>query len=197
MADEQPIRTFLALDPPEVILREVAILQEHLRRRLPGDIRWVRPEGIHLTLKFFGDVFGKEIAGISEVVREQAAKAAPFSLSVGGIGVFPDPRRPRVLWMGMQGDVERLSAFQGDLERALKAIGFPGEERTFRPHLTLGRFRSPVGLSGLAGVLEKGGEYAAGRFVASGLCLFRSELTPRGTIYTRIEQFPLAGKDGG
>jgi 2'-5' RNA ligase len=197
MTDEQPIRAFLALDPPGEILREIAVLQDRLRKRLPGDIRWVRPEGIHLTLKFFGDVFEKDLAGIAEVVRERAAGVAPFSLSVGGIGVFPDPRRPRVLYLGMKGDAERLVAFQGELEGALKKIGFPGEERPFRPHLTLGRFRSPAGLAGLAGALEKGGEEAAGRFVASGLDLFRSELTPRGAIYTKIERFPFAGKDGG
>ena len=197
MTDEKPIRAFLALDPPGEILREIAVLQDRLRKWLPGDIRWVRPEGIHLTLKFFGDVFEKDVAGIAEIVRERAAGVAPFSLSVGGIGVFPDSRRPRVLYLAMKGDAERLAAFQGELERALKMIGFPGEERPFRPHLTLGRFRSPAGLTGLAGALEKGGEDAAGQFIASGLNLFRSELTPRGAIYTRIERFPFAGKDGG
>ena len=96
----------------------------------------------------------------------------------------------------MNGDVPRLLIFQKELELSLQLIGFTPEERPFRPHLTLGRIRSPKGLTGLAKVLEKGEEYAAGRFIASGLSLFQSELTPRGAVYTRLKWFPLTGKDG-
>ena len=124
---------------------------------------------------------------------ERQEKEKPFSLSIGGAGVFPDPRRPRVLWLGMNGDVERLLAFQKGLDQSLQEIGFPREERPFRPHLTLGRIKTPRGLIGLARALEKGEEYTAGRFVASGLSLLQSELTPRGAIYTQLKWFPFAG----
>jgi 2'-5' RNA ligase len=96
----------------------------------------------------------------------------------------------------MNGDVARLVTFQKELERALQEIGFPREERPFRPHLTLGRIKSPKGLIGLAEALEKRETYTAGRFVASGLGLFQSDLTPRGAVYTRLAGYPFAGQEG-
>jgi len=194
MEDEKKIRSFLALDPPEEVLREIGAVQNRLRKLIEGDIRWVRPEGIHLTLKFFGDISGGDVANIATVVEKAAEGERPFSLAVIGAGVFPDPNRPRVLWLGMNGDVERLLAFQKGVEQALLQIGFPREERPFRPHLTLGRIKTSRGLIGLARALEKGEEYTAGRFVASGLSLIKSELTPRGAVYTKLKWFPFTGK---
>jgi len=196
MTDEKKIRSFLALDPPEEVLREIASIQNRLRKFIQGDIRWVRPEGIHLTLKFFGDVSGDDVANIAAVVKKAAEGERSFSLAVGGVGAFPDPHRPRVLWLGMNGDVERLLVFQKGLEQALSQIGFPCEERPFLPHLTLGRIRNPKGLIGLARVLERGEEYTAGRFIASGLSLIQSELTPGGAMYTRLKWFLFSGENG-
>jgi 2'-5' RNA ligase len=196
MKDEKKIRSFLVLDPPEEVLGEVASIQNRLRKLIDGDIRWVRPEGIHLTLKFFGELSGADVANIATVVGKAAEKEAPFALAVGGVGVFPDPHRPRVLWLGMNGDVERLLVFQRGLEQALLQAGFPREERPFRPHLTLGRIRNPKGLIGLARVLEKGEGYTAGRFIASGLSLIQSELTPGGAMYTRLKGFLFSGENG-
>jgi len=196
MTDEKKIRSFLALDPPEEVLREIASIQNRLRKLIQGDIRWVRPEGIHLTLKFFGDISGGDVANIATVVGKAAEGERPFSLAIGDVGVFPDPHRPRVLWIGMNGDVERLQVFQKGIEQALLQIGFPSEERPFRPHLTLGRIRTSKGLTGLARALEKGEESTAGRFIASGLSLIQSELTPGGAIYTKLKWFPFSGKNG-
>ncbi|MBA4422847.1 MAG: RNA 2',3'-cyclic phosphodiesterase [Syntrophus sp. (in: bacteria)] len=193
MMDEKKIRSFLALDPPEEVLREIGAVQNRLRKLIEGDIRWVRPEGIHLTLKFFGDVSGDDVANIATVVEKAAEGERPFSLAIGGAGVFPDPHRPRVLWLGMNGDVERLLVFQKGLEQTLQQIGFPHEERPFRPHLTLGRIKTSRGLIGLVRALEKGEEYTAGRFIASGLSLMQSELTPRGAVYTKLKWFPFSG----
>jgi len=193
MTDEKKIRSFLALDPPEEVLGEIASIQNRLRKFIQGDIRWVRPEGIHSTLKFFGDISGDDVANIAATVEKAAEKEMPFSLAIGGVGVFPDPHRPRVLWLGMNGDVERLRVFQKGIEQALLQIGFPREQRPYRPHLTLGRIRSLKGLIGLARALEKGEEYTAGRFIASGLSLIQSELTPRGAIYTRLKWCPFSG----
>ena len=190
MTSERTIRAFLALDPPEEILQEIERIQDRLRKRIHGDLRWVRPEGIHLTLKFFGDLPENAVVNISAVVGRAAAAVGSFELAICGMGVFPDPHRPRVVWMGMTGDVARLVTFQQRLERALGEIGFPPEERPFRPHLTLGRIKSPQGLTGLAEALETGRAVTAGRFTASGLGLFQSDLTPRGAVYTRLAVYP-------
>lgn len=196
MTDEKTVRSFLALDPPEAILREIGRIQNRLQRHIFGDVRWVRPEAVHLTLKFFGDVPECDVANISAVAGRAAAGARPLDLTIGGIGVFPDPHRPRIIWLGMGGETERLVTFQQGMERELEKIGFPGEERPFRPHLTLARIKSSRGLTGLEKALEKGETYAAGRFTATGLCLFKSDLTPRGAIYTRLAEYPFAGQEG-
>jgi 2'-5' RNA ligase len=196
MTAERTIRAFLALDPPEEILREVGRIQDRLRKLVHGDLRWVRPEGIHLTLKFFGDISENAVESISAVAGHAAAEAGPFELAIGGMGVFPDLSRPRVVWLGMNGEVARLVTFQQGLERALGEIGFPPEERPFRPHLTLGRIKSPKGLTGLAEVLEKEKTVTAGSFTASALSLFQSDLTPRGAVYTRLATYPFAGREG-
>ena len=196
MDSETPLRVFLALVLPGEILRRVGAIQDRLRDLLRGDIGWVRPGGIHLTLKFFGDIFPGDLARIAVLVGELAARQRPLWLSLGGIGVFPDLRRPRVLWLGLEGDVPPLLGFQQGLEGGLAGIGFPPEGRPFRPHLTLARIRSPRGLTGLAQAPEPGGAEAAARFVATGVALIGSELTPHGAIYTRLHDFPLAGVDG-
>lgn len=193
MTDEKTLRSFLALDTPDEIRKEIGAAQDRLKRIIQGDIRWVRPEGIHLTLKFFGNISGNDAANISAAVGRASVGIRPFALTIGGVGAFPDPHRPRVLYLGMNGDVERLVAFQEELEQALSMIGFPREERPFRLHLTLGRIKNPRGLIGLAGVMEKGESYMAGQFTASGLGLFKSDMTPRGAVYTRIAWHPFSG----
>jgi 2'-5' RNA ligase len=194
MMVEKTIRSFLALDPPEEILREIGRVQDRLKRMIHGDVRWVRPVSIHLTLKFFGDISENRVAEISVIAGKATAAIRPFELAIGGVGVFPDMKRPRVVWLGMNGDVTRLVAFQRELDRALQGVGFPGEERPFRPHLTLGRIKSPKGIMGLAEALTKGETYTAGRFTAFGLGLFKSDLTPQGAIYTRLAGYSFTGE---
>jgi 2'-5' RNA ligase len=196
MSDEKTIRAFLAIDPPEEILGEIGRIQGRLQRLIRGELRWVRPEAIHLTLKFFGDIPESAVKTIAAVVGKAVAGVVPFFLSIGGVGVFPDQRRPRVLWLGMNGDVPRLLGFQQGLESELGRVGFPAEERPFRPHLTLARIKSSRGLAGLERALEKGEEYGAGEFTASGIGLIRSELTPQGAVYTKLKWFPFAGENG-
>ena len=194
MTVETTIRSFLAIDPPEEIRREIGRIQNRLKKMVRGDVRWVRPESIHLTLKFFGDIRPEVIESLSAVTGRAAAEVGPFKLAIGGTGVFPDMNRPRVIWLGMDGEVEGLASFQMGLERALAEIGFPAEARSFRPHLTLGRIRSPKGPSGLAGALEQAKTDAVATFTATGLCMFKSDLTPRGAVYTRLAVYPFAGQ---
>jgi 2'-5' RNA ligase len=193
MADRGTIRAFLAMDPPPEVLRRIADIQEILKKTLRGSISWVRPEGIHLTLKFFGDIAAEDLQPISEVVSGQATGMRPLHLNIKGLGVFPGIRRPRVLWLGVGGEVAQLIALQGVLDQGFETCGIKKEERPFRAHLTLARIKSPQGLSGLDKVLEEKEAESAGPFEAKGLILFKSDLTPKGAIYTVLADFPFQG----
>jgi len=193
MAGEKPIRAFLAVEVPHHITAGIRDIQKRLAPRIE-DIRWIRPEGIHLTLKFFGNISEEDIPCISRVVGEKAADTAPVTLCVHTLGVFPGPSRPRVLWMGCTGDTDRLAALQSDIESALPECGFPREGRAFRPHLTLGRARSQKKMfTGAGDIGGEGERYEAGRFEAGELTLFRSELMPDGARYSKLARYPFAG----
>jgi len=193
MNDRKPIRTFLAIELPPGIKYLIEGIKERLMSELKG-IRWTRPEGMHLTLKFFGDVFQDDVDRISEVVERNVRDIAPMGLNVGSPGAFPSLEKPRVLWLGIGGDVQRLEVLQAAIERDLEECGFPGEKRTFKPHLTLGRARSRVriisGAEALIGGIEELGVF---RFDARELILFESELKPHGAVYRKLAAFPFGG----
>jgi len=193
MADAGSIRAFLAADPPPEILERIAALQRDLKKTVQGSIAWVRPEGIHLTLKFFGNITPEQAGVIVTEVRKAVPGTSPLSLCGRSLGVFPDLRRPRVIWLGLDGDVARLSALQEKIEAGLETRGFAREERSFRAHLTLARIKDGRGLVGLEQALKNPRFQEAGDFVVDKLTLFRSELTPKGAIYTRLATFPFAG----
>jgi RNA 2',3'-cyclic 3'-phosphodiesterase len=190
MTEAGTVRTFIALDPPEAVLNEIAAIQNRMRKLLAGDIRWVNPAGIHLTLKFLGDITRTDVTTVADAVGPVAASCAPLSLDIGTAGFFPDAKRPRILWLGTGGDVKGLVALQAAVENALAGRGFPREERTFRPHLTLARIKSPRGLTGIAAFMDGQKDYRAGSFVGRAITFFQSTLTPKGAVYTKLAQFP-------
>jgi 2'-5' RNA ligase len=190
---EKNIRAFLAIEPPENILDAVARLQEKLKREIAGKLSWTRPQANHLTLKFFGDISTADVENIGSAVKKQAASVAPLLLKVEKLGVFPDWRRPRVLWVGTTGDTERLTLLQTKLEADFETLGFPRENRPFRAHLTLARIKIPQSAAGLEEAAKKISNFSAGEFRATELILFQSKLTPQGAIYTRLETIPLGG----
>lgn len=193
MAEEERVRAFLAIDPPEAVIRKIAAIQDSLKKSIHGSISWVRPQGIHLTLKFFGDIGREDIGSISGVVAGHAGNSRAMKLDIQGLGVFPNSRRPRVLWIGVGGETAKLIGLQQAIDGGLEACGFKKEERPFRAHLTLARIKSPQGLAGIDGMLTEKGHEAAGSFEAKGLTLFKSDLTPRGAIYTVLADFPFQG----
>jgi 2'-5' RNA ligase len=193
MSDEKAIRAFLAIDPPEEIFSEIIKIQERLRKAIQGDIRWVRPDGIHLTLKFFGYVYESDIANISDVVKNNVANIKALMLNVRNIGAFPSVNRPRVLWLGIDGDTDALINLQTEIDAGFQEYGFKKEDRPFRPHLTLARIKEYKGLVGLAETIKKNEDYIAGSFTAGGLTLFKSDLKPTGAIYTKLDYFPFPG----
>jgi 2'-5' RNA ligase len=185
------VRAFLACDPPEEVKRGIAAIQARLKKQFGGAVRWVRPEGIHLTLKFFGDIPIGAVETIGGVVHEQVRGLSPLTLQVQNIGAFPNANRPRVIWLGITGDVGRLVALQKKIDTGLHAYGFEQEERAFSPHLTLGRVKSPQGMAGLGNIIEAG-DATAGEFQAAELILFKSDLRPDGAVYTKLGVFPFA-----
>ncbi len=192
MSEEKAIRAFLAADPPREVLDEIARIQDRFKKVIKGEIRWVRPEGIHLTLKFFGYISESDIENISLVVKNNTGGVRPFKLNIRKAGVFPGASRPRVLWLGIDGDVSTLIGLQREIDLGLQAYGFKIEERPFKPHLTLARIKEPKGLIGLAKIMEKSEDHAAGSFTVEGLNFFKSELRPQGAIYTKLAYFPFS-----
>ena len=189
MSSEKKIRAFLAIDPPAEVLREIEKIQQALKKTCPFDVRWVNPEGMHLTLKFFGNVSEEDIIAISRIVEKNTSARAPLLLEVKKLGLFPSLKRPKVLWIGLEGDIPPLLVLQKKLEDGFEEAGFEREERPFRPHLTLGRIKTTRCPGNPEQFMRDGGGCEAGSFLAGGLCLIKSDLTPRGAVYTRLGWF--------
>lgn len=195
MPAEKNIRSFLAIEPPEAILQTVLRLQEKLKREVSGRLSWTRPGGQHLTLKFFGDVSTDDVEQISRAVQNRLQAGWMLNLKIEKLGVFPDARKPRVLWCGTSGDIDQLAALQKQLDADFALIGFPREDRPFRAHLTLARIKDPREVSGVGNALTKHATFSAGEFTVRELILFQSKLTPQGPIYTRLATYPPAGNN--
>lgn len=187
------IRCFLALDLPDALRPQLALVQGELKRS-NADVRWVQVGNIHLTLKFFGNVPDNEIDPITQAAREVAAGQAPFKLQVTQAGAFPGMKNPRVIWLGLGGDLIPLAQMYHRLEKAFAALGHLPEGRPFNPHLTLGRVKSPANRHRLAQALEKLAPLNWPPFQVNEIILFKSTLTPKGSIYTPLQVMPLGKK---
>ncbi len=184
------IRSFIAISLPEPVLQAIGKAQETLKgARL--DIRWVRQEGIHLTLKFLGDVERENIEGIQAAIARAAKGASPFTLYGEGVGVFPDRKRPRVIWVGLSGDLQALAALQRDLESQLDGLGFPREKRPFKGHLTVGRVKGRLDATRLAKALDGLSAFKTESFSVECVELFQSTLRPQGAVYDRLAEIGL------
>ena len=190
---EKNIRAFLAIEPPENILQEISRLQDKLKREISGRLSWTRPQGQHLTLKFFGDISKEDITSISAAVQKRVVAEQKLNMKIEKLGVFPDAKRPRVLWCGIAGDVEKLINLQKKLDGDFAAIGFPAEDRSFKAHLTLARIKDPRDITGMSEALKKYDSFKAGEFIADKLFLFQSKLSPHGAVYTKLAEFALGG----
>ena len=184
------IRAFLAIELPEALRVGLAQVQEELKRSR-ADVRWVAPGNIHLTLKFFGNVPDDEIDTLAQAAREAAAETAPLQLQATGAGAFPSPNAPRVVWLGLGGDLVPLTQLFYRLEKAFAALGYPPEGRAFNPHLTLGRVKSPANREQLARLLAKLPPVDWPPFEVKELILFQSVLSPQGSKYTPLQVIPL------
>ncbi len=197
MNNSKAIRAFLAIEPSPEVCKEMGNIQNSLKRSLPFEVRWVRPEVIHLTLKFFGDISATDVLTLSPVVERYTAPSLPLHLTVHKLGFFPSGKHPRVLWIGLEGDVGPLLVLQKNLEQGLDHCGFAGETRPFRPHLTMGRVKSARPTGDMEKFMAAAGDWSAGSFAADGLGLFQSDLTPQGAVHTRLAWFPFGGQTAG
>lgn len=187
------IRSFLAFELP-VTIKDIISRASAEMKKLPLHVRWVRVDNIHLTVVFMGNISEDDLGQIGEAVSKVCKRYGPFNISLNGSGIFGSRRNPRVLWIGLDGDLERMSYFRNSLQKHLKPFGIKEEKRRFKPHLTLGRFRkgteSNVDLDDLLSTYQN---------ITSPLCaveeltLFKSELKPGGAVYSKVEAWPLTG----
>ena len=187
------IRSFLAIELPKLILRKIEEVQRDLRSTR-ADVRWVNPEKIHLTLKFFGNIEESRIDPIFNSIEEPTRNTLPFSIKVSGVGAFPHLKNPRVIWMGLVDGREVLILFQKQIETQLEKIGFQPEDRPFHPHLTLGRMKSSRGKEEMVERMEKHREEEFGDFQVERVILFKSDLKPSGPVYTLLREMKLGGR---
>lgn len=184
------IRTFIALELPDQIIRLVAALQTELKGR-GLRLRWVRSQNMHLTLKFLGDTPTDHTPAIAAAVQSAAKCAAPLQLTVQGMGVFPGIRRPRVLWTGLGGQVDLLQQLHGGLEEQLEGLGIAREKRSFKAHLTLARIKAPLDTQVLIQAIEGAGGFVSEPFQIREVVLFQSELHTQGARYTALARAAL------
>ena len=185
----EQIRAFIAIELPDEVKSALARLEDELKSGGRFGVRWVDTYGIHLTLKFLGNIAADRVAEITAAMTKAARGIAPFRLEVNGLGVFPNPRNVQVAWVGLRGDVDSLAVLYQRLESGLAELGFPPEARPLKPHLTLARVRNQTPPQ----ERQRFGEMIAGAAFHSdavikvdAVSLMKSHLTPQGAIYTRI-----------
>jgi 2'-5' RNA ligase len=192
-------RLFIAVEPPPPVLEAVRGAQNRLKRSVPdGVVRWVRPEGVHLTLKFLGDVPLSQLDDLQTALAAATTRPRRFALDVRGVGCFPDARRPRVVWLGLGGDLASLGVLQARVEEYVAPLGYPTEDRAFHPHLTLGRAERRASRDDLAALGELVDRTTIGPLAdwpVGALSLVRSQLKPGGAVYTQVHQFDLESLD--
>ncbi|MGD8229934.1 MAG: RNA 2',3'-cyclic phosphodiesterase [Desulfobacteraceae bacterium] len=188
------IRSFLAFELPLEIKKTVARISGELRQS-SLNARWVKVDNIHLTVVFMGNIETEDIPAIARGVEEVCQTFGPFDLCLKGIGCFPNRRNPRVLWLGLDGDLEPMSEFRDALQAHLTGFGIKEEKRKFKPHLTLGRFRKPKRIDSKEDqLLSKYEDLSSSVCALKELILFKSDLKPTGAVYTKVEAWPLTGE---
>lgn len=179
------LRTFIAVDLPASVRAELEKFEKDLKKA-GAQVSWVKPDRIHLTLKFLGNVSEDLIDGIKQALEEVAASTNRLRLQPSSCGAFPTLKRMRVVWVGLQGDDEPLRALVKQVESALEPLGFTPEDRPFKAHLTLGRVKGSRNLRSLQDALLAGRDFQAEAFDVTELVLYKSELRPEGAHYTPL-----------
>jgi 2'-5' RNA ligase len=190
------VRLFVAVDVGARVAGALGETIAGLRATAP-DAKWVSAEGAHVTLAFLGHVADERVAAIETAVTEVASRHAPLGLRIRGGGGFGSSKRPRVLWIGIDGEVDLLAAVQRDLAEALRPLGFEPEQRAFKPHLTVARARDARGDVALAACVQTLAELDLGEVRIDAVVLYRSDLSRAGARYTALARPPLAAPRAG
>ena len=185
------IRSFIAIDFPEETRTALEDVQKRLKQSGAG-VRWVKPGSIHLTLKFLGNIHPAQVEDIALAVAQEVRDEPPITLGAAGLGAFPSRRKPRVIWIGMEGEVQRLNAIQARVDNALEPLGFAREKRGFRPHLTIGRVKDRRKLQALIDAMAELKIPEFDSFDVTEIILYKSDLRPTGAIYTKLHRMSLA-----
>jgi 2'-5' RNA ligase len=183
----EQIRSFIAIELPEEAKEGLARLKKELERDEHKFVKWVDPGGIHMTLKFLGNIPSKRVTEITAAMEEAAQGISPFHLEISGMGAFPSLRQVRVFWVGIGGELDKLSMLQQNIDSALAALEFAKEERSFVPHLTLARIRqgaSPLERRSFGELVGSAIFEDKYHIKVEAISLMRSQLTPAGAIYT-------------
>lgn len=194
MAQERQIRSFIAIELPSELKAILGSFQNEMASAGGSFVKWVAPDSIHITLKFLGNIVAEKVEAIGSAIEQACAKTGAFSLEMGELGGFPNLNQPRVLWVGLHGDIERVKSLQLNIDNNLVQLGFDKEKRGFTPHVTLARMRdkaSPIDR-------RKFGELVTSKHVdfryridVESINLMRSRLLPDGAVYSTLAKLKL------
>ncbi len=186
------IRCFIAAELPQDLLQEIG---RYIRRiaEYSSGVRWVKATGIHITLKFLGEINPPAVEQVRDILPDIKQVAGPFDMTIRGSGFFPNRRQPRVIWLGLEHDPEHsLFRLHEWLDRHLADMGFEREKRRFSPHLTIGRIKGQEDLRPVFNFLDEH-PFPEKTFRVDRLFFIRSSLQPGGAVYSTIAEYPLKG----
>ena len=189
----EQVRLFVACEVPDDVKRDIGEVIESLRSRSGAAVRWIKSDGVHVTLKFLGEVPVKKLPAVKLAIQEAVVGHSPFELEFSNIGTFGGREGLRIMWIGVAGDVLRLEALVRAVNAALAVVGFEPERRPFRPHLTLGRVRDEIPTRQRAEIEVHVGKtpVPSTSWRTSQVSLMRSRLTAQGAMYEVLATFPL------
>lgn len=183
------MRTFIAVDIPEDVKQRVGEYIESIRRDYDNSIKWVSPDILHFTIKFLGEIRESELEVVKDCVSRAASAIGPFEIGLDGIGFFPSDNKPRVVWIGADEGADNLLEIYQELETCLEEHGYDRDAKPFSPHLTIGRVKK----QGNIRIPDRIQDFGPEEFVATGLSIFKSTLTPRGPEYEMLYEKQFTG----
>lgn len=191
MGNQRVIRTFVAICLDAELRSAISAAAERVRKLAPN-VKWVAPDNFHVTLKFLGGISEDRVARVQAALDEVAREHSAFDVTIAGLGVFPNPRRPRVIWVGIENGREQLVALANAVEDRLVKAGFEKEDKPFKSHITIGRVREGKPVGDLTEAIEKTSTDELGVQRVGSIVVMESVLRPEGPEYTPLSTHKLA-----